>query len=110
MAGKTRDRKPGLSMVAAFQYFLKGNMLFAFNGIVIIAIDSIACIFPSLFQQVYTDQIITHKNPEWFTPLISIYILLFVLEILIWIVFSVLRRQSQAKLNITLRLTICGRY
>ena len=88
-------------MVSAFRYFLKGNMLFAFNGIVIIAIDSVACIFPSLFQKVYTDNIITQKNPEWFTPLIVLYILLFVIELLVWIVFSVLRRKSQARINIT---------
>ena len=96
-----QDRKPKLSMISAFRYFLKGNMLFAFNGIIIVAIDSVACIFPSLFQQVYTDSIITHKNPEWFTPLIALYILLFVLELLVWIVFSVLRRKSQARINIT---------
>ena len=76
-------------------------MLFAFNGIIIVAIDSVACIFPSLFQQVYTDNIITQKNPEWFTPLIALYILLFVVELLVWIIFSVLRRKSQARINIT---------
>ena len=96
-----QDRKPKLSMISAFRYFLKGNILFAFNGIIIVAIDSIACIFPSLFQQVYTDSIITHKNPEWFTPLIALYILLFVVELLVWILFSVLRRKSQARINIT---------
>ncbi len=96
-----QDRKPKLSMISAFRYFLKGNMLFAINGIIIVAIDSVACIFPSLFQQVYTDNIITHKNPEWFTPLIALYILLFVLELLVWIIFSVLRRKSQARINIT---------
>ena len=96
-----QDRKPKLSMISAFRYFLKGNMLFAFNGIIIVAIDSVACIFPSLFQQVYTDSIITHKNPEWFTPLIALYILLFVVELLFWIIFSVLRRKSQARINIT---------
>jgi len=96
-----QDRKPKLSMISAFRYFLKGNMLFAFNGIIIVGIDSVACIFPSLFQQVYTDNIITHKNPEWFTPLIALYILLFVLELLVWIIFSVLRRKSQARINIT---------
>ena len=88
-------------MISAFRYFLKGNMLFAFNGIIIVAIDSVACIFPSLFQQVYTDSIITHKNPEWFTPLIALYILLFVVELLVWIIFSVLRRKSQARIDIT---------
>ena len=87
--------------MSAFRYFLKGNMLFAFNGIVVIAIDSVACIFPSLFQKVYTDNIITQKNPEWFTPLIVLYILLFVIELLVWIGFSVLRRKSQARINIT---------
>ena len=96
-----QDRKPKLSMISTFRYFLKGNMLFAFNGIIIVAIDSVACIFPSLFQQVYTDNIITRKNPEWFTPLIALYILLFVLELLVWIIFSVLRRKSQARINIT---------
>ena len=76
-------------------------MLFAFNGIILIAIDSVICIFPPLFQQVYTDNIITQKNPEWFTPLIVLYIFLFVLELLLWIGFSIVRRKSQARINIT---------
>ena len=88
-------------MIAAYRYFLKGNILFALNGIILVAIDSVACIFPPLFQQVYTDSIITQKNPEWFTPLIVLYILLFVLELLVWIGFSVVRRRSQARINIT---------
>ena len=88
-------------MVSALRYFLKGNMLFAFNGIIVLAINSIVNIFPSLFQQVYTDNIITQKNPEWFTPLIVLYILLFVLELVVWIGFSILRRKSQARVNIT---------
>jgi len=87
--------------MAAFRYFLKGNILFALNGVIVVAIDSIASIFPPLFQQVYTDNIITQKNPEWFTPLIVLYILLFIIELFIWIMFSVIRRKSQAKLNIT---------
>ena len=101
MAEKTRNRKAALSMVSALRYFLKVNMLFAFNGIIVLAINSIVNIFPSLFQQVYTDNIITQKNPEWFTPLIVLYILLFVLELVVWIGFSILRRKSQARVNIT---------
>ena len=101
MAEKTRNRKVRLSMLSALRYFLKGNMLFAFNGIIILAFNSIVNIFPSLFQQVFTDNVITHKNPEWFTPLILLYILLFVLELVIWIGFSILRRKSQARVNIT---------
>ena len=88
-------------MLSALRYFLKGNMLFAFNGIIILAFNSIVNIFPSLFQQVFTDNVITQKNPEWFTPLILLYILLFVLELVIWIGFSILRRKSQARVNIT---------
>ena len=95
------DKNTGLSMLSAFRFFLKGNMLFALNGIVVLAIDSVACIFPPLFQQVYTDNIITQKNPEWFTPLMVLYILLFVIELVVWIGFSIIRRKSQAKINIT---------
>ena len=99
--GQTQGKKAKLSLITAFHYFLKGNMLFAFNGIILIAIDSVICIFPPLFQQVYTDNIITQKNPEWFTPLIVLYIFLFVLELLLWIGFSIVRRKSQARINIT---------
>jgi ABC-type bacteriocin/lantibiotic exporter with double-glycine peptidase domain len=59
-------------------------------------------IFPSLFQQVYTDNIITHKNPEWFAPLMVFYVALFVIELAIWTSFSVIRRKSYARIIITL--------
>ena len=99
--GKPTDNATGLSTVAALKYMLKGNMLFAANGIVVYFIDMMACQFPPLFQQVYTDSIITHKNPEWFTPLLVLYILLFLFELAIWIIMSVVRRKSQAKLTVT---------
>ena len=92
---QTRGKKPKLSLISAFSYFLKGNMIFALNGLVLYAIDSIALIFPSLFQQVYTDNIITRKSPEWFTPLMTLYVLLFLIELAVWIAFSILRRKSQ---------------
>ena len=60
-------RKAKLSLIAALRYFLKGNMIFALNGIVLYAIETVFQLFPPLFQQVFTDNIITHKNPEWFT-------------------------------------------
>ena len=91
----------GLSMRAAFSYFLKGNRIFALNGIVLIAIDSIICLFPALFQMVYTDNIITRKNPEWYMPLLILYILLFVFSLAVWIAFSILRRKSMVRINIT---------
>ncbi len=101
MKRKLQANKSKLSVFSAFRYFLKGNILFAFNGIVLAIIDSVANIFPPLFQHVYTDNIITQKNPEWFSPLLTIYILLFVLELAVWVSMSILRRKSQAKLTIT---------
>lgn len=93
--------KAKLSMMSALRYFLKGNLIFALNGIIISAIDAVANIFPPLFQQVYTDNIITQKNPEWFSPLLVLYIMLFAIELAAWVAFSIFRRKSQAKFNIT---------
>ena len=98
---QTSGEKSKLSMVSALRYFLKGNILFAFNGMVIATIDAVANIFPPLFQQVYTDNIITQKNPEWCSPLLVLYFLLFVIELVVWVAFSIFRRKSQAKFSIT---------
>ena len=99
--GQTHEEKSKLSLIAALRYFLKGNMIFALNGIVVAGIDSVVKIFPSLFQQVYTDNIITQKNPEWCSPLLVLYFLLFVIELVVWVAFSIFRRKSQAKFSIT---------
>ena len=101
MKGKPQGQKPGLSMMKALSYFLKGNMVFAFNGFVVATIDSVANIFPPLFQQVYTDNIITYKNPEWYSPLLVLYIMLFLIELVVWVLFSILRRKSQVRLVIS---------
>lgn len=88
-------------MQAALRYFLKGNLMFVVGGLVIYTIGNAIALLPPLFQQVYTDHIITHKNPEWFTPLIVLYILLFVLELVAWILLSIQRKRNSAKLGIT---------
>ncbi len=88
-------------MRAALGYFLKGNVIFALNGMILIALDSTITLMPPLLQQVYTDNVITRKNPEWFGPLITLYIAMFVLELAMWMMFSMLRRKSMVKLNIT---------
>ena len=93
--------KAKLSLIAAFRYFLKGNMIFALNGIVLYAIDTVFQLFPPLFQQVFTDNIITHKNPEWFTPMMVIYITMFLIETSVWIAFSILRRKNQVKIIVS---------
>ncbi|MBQ3360741.1 MAG: ATP-binding cassette domain-containing protein [Prevotella sp.] len=97
------EQKAGaeLSLLSALKYFLKGNLLFATSGIVIYIIDTPTRILPALFQKVYTDNIITHKNPEWFVPLLTIYVLLFVLVLSVWISLSVVRRTSYARLIIS---------
>ncbi|MBR3110973.1 MAG: hypothetical protein IKH35_07285 [Prevotella sp.] len=45
--------KAKLSMVAAFRYFLKGNMLFALNGIVVCAIDENAELQRKMHSRLY---------------------------------------------------------
>ena len=101
MMKKASDRQPGLSVVSAVKFFIKGNKLFALNGIVLYIINSVVIFLPPLFQQVYTDNIITRKNPEWFTPLILLYFMLFVIELVVWVAFSLLSRASQAKIDVT---------
>ena len=101
MMKKASDRQPGLSVVSAIKFFIKGNKLFALNGIVLYIINSVVILLPPLFQQVYTDNIITRKNPEWFTPLILLYFMLFVIELVVWVAFSLLSRASQAKIDVT---------
>ena len=97
------EQKAGaeLSLLSALKYFLKGNLLFATSGIVIYIIDTPTRILPALFQKVYTDNIITHKNPEWFVPLLTVYFLLFVMVLSVWISMSVVRRTSYARLIIS---------
>ena len=89
-----------LSLLGALKYFLKGNMVFATSGLIIYLMEAPSRIFPALFQKVYTDNIITQKNQEWFTPLLTIYVLLFVLVLTVWITLSVVRRPSYAKIVI----------
>ena len=89
-----------LSLLGALKYFLKGNMVFATSGLIIYLMEAPSRIFPALFQKVYTDNIITQKNSEWFTPLLTIYVLLFVLVLTVWITLSVVRRPSYAKIVI----------
>ena len=49
-------------------------------------------LFPPFFQQIYTDDIITGKNPSWFEPLLWVFAALFVLELIAWVVLNSHRR------------------
>ena len=101
MRSEESKKKPGLSVPDALRYFLKGNFMFVVSGLVAYIIGNAVALLPPLFQQVYTDNVITHKNPEWFTPLLVLYILLFVLELAAWITLSIQRKKESAKLGIT---------
>ena len=95
------ERQSGLSLFSALKWFLRGNLVFATSGFLIYLLDTPTRILPSLFQQVYTDNIITHKNPEWFGPLMTCYIMLFIIALSVWISLSVVRRSSYAKVSIS---------
>lgn len=57
-------------------------------------------LFPPLFQQVFTDHIITGKNPDWFLPLILLYSALFVLELIAWLVLNGQRRKLDMRFSL----------
>ena len=57
-------------------------------------------LFPPLFQQVFTDYIITGKNSEWFWPLILFYGALFILELVAWLVLNSHRRKLEMRFSL----------
>ena len=57
-------------------------------------------LFPPFFQQVFTDHIITGKNPDWFWPLILLYTVLFVLELIAWLVLNGHRRRLEMRFSL----------
>ena len=80
--------------------FNKGSRSFFLVTSLLLLGDMAAHLLPPIFQQVYTDNIITHKNPEWFTPLMIFYVMLFVLELTLWLILNPIRRREYAKLGI----------
>lgn len=61
-------------------------------SVLLYAITTAMNLFPPIFQQLFTDNIMTRKNPDWFWPLISLYTVLFVLELIGWLVLNSHRR------------------
>ena len=57
-------------------------------------------LFPPLFQQVFTDHIITGRNPDWFWPLILLYSGLFLLELVAWLVLNGHRRKLDMRFSL----------
>ena len=57
-------------------------------------------LFPPLFQQVFTDHIITGRNPDWFWPMILLYSGLFLLELVAWLVLNGHRRKLDRRFSL----------
>ena len=92
--------RKGNSTITLVRRFNRGCMGFFVVTFILLIADMASYLLPPFFQQVYTDNIITQKNPEWFSPLMIFYFLLFVLELVIWLLLNPLRRREFAKIGI----------
>ena len=88
------------STAALILHFMRGCMAFYWVTFLLYFVDIVAYLLAPFFQQVYTDNIITRKNPEWFGPLMFFYILLFVLELGVWMSMNLLRRRHFTKMGL----------
>ena len=93
-------KKESKSTLALIGRFIRGCRGFFLVTFLLLIADMASYLLPPFFQQVYTDNIITHKNPEWFTPMMIFYFLLFVLELTMWLLLNPLRRREFTKLGI----------
>jgi ABC-type bacteriocin/lantibiotic exporter with double-glycine peptidase domain len=97
---KNNQQQSNASTIALMTRYMKGSMGFIVVISMLYFIDMFSYLIPPFIQQVFTDNIITNKNPEWFTPLIIIYILLFVLELTVWLFMNVRRRREFSRMNL----------
>ena len=97
-AAPDRDTLSTMTLIRRFNRGCKGFFIVTF---LLLVADMASYLLPPLFQQVFTDNIITQKNPEWFTPMMFFYILLFVLELTMWLLLNPIRRREFAKLGIS---------
>ncbi|MDY6418544.1 MAG: hypothetical protein SPK87_07355, partial [Bacteroidales bacterium] len=88
------------STTALILHFMRGCMAFYWVTFLLYFVDIVAYLLAPFFQQVYTDNIITRKNPEWFGPLVTCYIVLFLLELGVWMSMNLLRRRHFTKMGL----------
>lgn len=100
MEKDSQKNKQGSYTLTLIKHYMRGSMGFIAVTFLIYVIDMASYMLPPFFQQIYTDNIITLKNPEWYTPLMIFYILLFVLELTAWLFINPLRKKHFSKLNI----------
>ena len=99
--GPTSSNKGSMPTSTLLRRFNRGCKGFFVVTFLLLIGDMASYLLPPFFQQVFTDNIITHKNPEWFKPMMIVYILLFVLELTLWLLMNPVRRREFAKLGIT---------
>ena len=80
--------------------FMRGGGMLITLSMLLYTITIGMNLFPPFFQQVFTDHIITGKNPDWFWPLILLYTVLFVLELIAWLVLNGHRRRLEMRFSL----------
>ena len=80
--------------------FMRGGGMLITLSMLLYSITIGMNLFPPFFQQVFTDHIITGKNPDWFWPLILLYTVLFVLELIAWLVLNGHRRRLEMRFSL----------
>ena len=93
-------QKGSRSTAALIRHFMRGCMAFYWVTFLLYFVDIVAYLLAPFFQQVYTDNVITRKNPEWFGPLVTCYIVLFLLELGVWMSMNLLRRRHFTKMGL----------
>ena len=95
-----RMKKGNKSTAAVIRHFMRGCMAFFWVTFLLYFVDIVAYLLAPFFQQIYTDNVITRKNPEWFGPLVTCYIVLFLLELGVWMSMNLLRRRHFTKMGL----------
>lgn len=93
-------QKGSRSTAVLIRHFMQGCMAFYWVTFLLYFVDIVAYLLAPFFQQVYTDNVITRKNPEWFGPLVTCYIVLFLLELGVWMSMNLLRRRHFTKMGL----------
>ncbi len=94
------NKKETKSTWTLVRHYMKGSAGFIVVSFLLLIVDLASYLLPPFFQQVYTDNIITRKNPEWFVPMMILYVALFLIELLMWVMMNPLRRRHFSKLSI----------
>jgi ABC-type bacteriocin/lantibiotic exporter with double-glycine peptidase domain len=97
---RNNQQQDNASTTALIAHYMKGSMGFIVFTLLLYVIDMASYLLPPFFQQVFTDNIITMKNPEWYTPMMILYVMLFIVELAAWLCINSHLKKHYSKLNI----------